>query len=731
MADEEIILRIEADTEEAEKNIDSLTESIEQNRSETQNLQADQKKLEQQGKKNGEQWNKNAKEIALNRSSLQTMSRERKNAINITQNETRTLSQLRATLNTLKQQRNDNIVVGSKEFAATTTRIASLNKEIKAAEQAGGDFQRSVGNYSTALDGAAESMEAVIPGFGGMVRGMQAMTKSALAFIATPLGATLAAIAVALKTVQLFFTRTTDGSEKLRLATATLTAVWEAFLDVMSAVGRLIVDEVVAGFEQAGLKFAIMSATLKKGLLELELGFAKLLKRTEEVNRLQIEIAKTTIKLAVAQGDLFVSVTKSNKAFAENKEIIKEAADAAGEKVRRTRELEQAEIDLEKVIVKSTVTNAELNRQISEGIFIANDQTKSFEERRAGLTSAGEAEQALADSRVMIANEEARISRERNTINDSLIKNFQEVADLEAKAIEAETASFRLKKKLLAQEKTLLAEETAAINKADKEKEAINAKETKRINKKSELQNQILQIKKQQEIDAAKTIEERVTKELELEDLKNAKLLLNKDLTNEQLQIIQLNHEIAIAAITQKGADQVAAITAKEVSKATALDIKAKADKLARDKASQQGFISLTAQIFNEASDLARDNVVASKLFAGAAATINTLQAITKTLAVGGAFAIPSALAVGALGFAQVAKIASTSVDAPTTSPGGTGLTGIARPINVDTGGADRQISDRQVLESALEGISAQISITELNRVQNKVSVAERDSKLV
>jgi len=100
-------------------------------------------------------------------------------------------------------------------------------------------------------------------------------------------------------------------------------------------------------------------------------------------------------------------------------------------------------------------------------------------------------------------------------------------------------------------------------------------------------------------------------------------------------------------------------------------------------------------------------------------------------LAVGGAFAIPSAIGVGALGFAQVAKIASTNVNNPSITPGGSGLTGITKPINVDTGGLDRQISDRQALENALEGISAQISITELNRVQNKVSVAERDSKLV
>lgn len=735
MADEEIILRVEADTGEAVKNIDLLTEAIEQNRSETSDLQADQKKLESQGKRNGEQWNKNAKEIALNRSSLQGMNRERKNAINVTQSETKTLSQLRATLNTLKQQRNDNIAVGSKEFDATTKRIASLNTEIKAAEQAGGDFQRSVGNYSTALDGATQSIDAIIPGFGGMVQGLQGMTKAALAFIATPLGAVLALIALALQSVAVFFSRTAEGQEELAKKTARLTSFLETFLDVVSAVGKYlfsifipiiktVVDLFVAQFHAVQAVARALKGDFKGALVS---------------SKAAIDDVKS------AFDNLSDGVNASIDNFNELTTSINESVQAAEGKSQISQQLAVDEFRLTEQIIKNTVAEARRTKQIAELILASKDETTSIEERTAALDKANELElKNLKDTEAILA-EELRIAAVRDSLHDSTIEDLQAVANAEAKLLQFQTQSFNRQRNLINRSNTLIKEQETLRkkNEADRVKRQTQQEkdretrmkaeekaaklETARLQKESDLANQILQIKKQREIEAATSNEDRINREIELENLKFEQLLSKTELSALQIEVITLNHENALAAITQKGADQIAAIELKAFKQTDAL----RKQNEALDKQSKQNFISLTAQVFSEASDLARDNAVASKLFAGAAATINTLQAITKTLAVGGAFAIPSAIAVGALGFAQVAKIASTSVDAPTTTPGGSGLSGIAQPINVDTGGLDRGISDNQILENALEGISAQISITELNRVQNKVSVAERDSKLV
>ena len=122
------------------------------------------------------------------------------------------LDQLRASLNLLQKeygQINKETAEGAAKAADYADRIEQLTLEVKSQEKAIGDTRRNVGNYEEAIQSAVGSM---IP-FGGQLTeiaqsgggvkgaltaittGIQGAARAAMAFIATPIGAAIAALA--------------------------------------------------------------------------------------------------------------------------------------------------------------------------------------------------------------------------------------------------------------------------------------------------------------------------------------------------------------------------------------------------------------------------------------------------------------------------------------------------------------------------------------------------------
>ena len=132
------------------------------------------------------------------------------------------LDQLRASLNLLQKeygQINKETAEGAAKAADYADRIEQLTLEVKSQEKAIGDTRRNVGNYEEAIQSAVGSM---IP-FGGQLTeiaqsgggvkgaltaittGIQGATRAALAFIMTPIGAAIAALAAIGTATKAFF----------------------------------------------------------------------------------------------------------------------------------------------------------------------------------------------------------------------------------------------------------------------------------------------------------------------------------------------------------------------------------------------------------------------------------------------------------------------------------------------------------------------------------------------
>ena len=215
MATQTEILRIEVDSNAARQNVTDLTKAIEGTTKATKDLEAENKRLAKQGKQNSQQYRDNAELIALNKSELQKLNVQRKREINTAQAQKGSLTDLRNSLAKLTEQRNRDLKVGSEAFNQANKNIAGLNKQIKAAEEQGGDFRRSVGSYSQAIEGATGNLSAISPALGGFTQRIVQATRAAIAFIATPLGAVLAAIGLAVGALTQYFRDNEEGQNRL------------------------------------------------------------------------------------------------------------------------------------------------------------------------------------------------------------------------------------------------------------------------------------------------------------------------------------------------------------------------------------------------------------------------------------------------------------------------------------------------------------------------------------
>jgi hypothetical protein len=128
---------------------------------------------------------------------------------------------------------------------------AELDKNTEAIKQNSSTLEKqrlNVGNYSGALD-------KLVPGLGATAEGFGTMTKSALTFIATPIGAVIGAIGLALAALMSYFKGSEKGQNDLNKVVAVGSALFEQLMNVVEAVGEVIFNA-ISNPKQAIIDFA-------------------------------------------------------------------------------------------------------------------------------------------------------------------------------------------------------------------------------------------------------------------------------------------------------------------------------------------------------------------------------------------------------------------------------------------------------------------------------------------
>jgi hypothetical protein len=130
-------------------------------------------------------------------------------------------------------------------------------------------------------------------------------------------------------------------------------------------------------------------------------------------------------------------------------------------------EVERAEREL-------VVQRAQANKQIQEQRFIANDLTKSTEERIAALEAANKLEEEVLNKELKTQRQRVAALKAQAAISESNKETLDEIAQAEARVADLETASIGRRREMGMQVQTLRKEQQAAAEQAIKAEQELS-----------------------------------------------------------------------------------------------------------------------------------------------------------------------------------------------------------------------------------------------------------------
>ena len=333
---------------------------------------------------------------------------------------------------------------------------SKLNKAIEESEDAvknlGASGQKTVQLLDQATGGLATKFVQAKAGITGLLKGLN-LTKVAIA--ATGIGL----FVTALGSLVAYFTQTKRGAEVLAQAMAGLKAAFSVLVDLTSSLGESIFNA-FANPKQALIDFGNSIKTYVQdkidGILKTVGLLGSAIKKVFSGDFSgAIDDAKEAAKTFVMEATVIGDIVDVGGAVIDTfSGIAKEIGNAASAATR----LEKAQQKLIDRQRETLVLTAKERAGIKELNLIAEDTTKSIDERIAAAEEAGAKERALFERRRAEAEEALRIRREQNALSESTAEDLQAEAELEAEVYNLQAESLELQTTLQNKLNTLKAE---------------------------------------------------------------------------------------------------------------------------------------------------------------------------------------------------------------------------------------------------------------------------------
>ena len=314
------------------------------------------------------------------------------------------------------------------------------------------------------------------------------------------------------------------GLKELKQQQATATRETKKFTDAQKEQDKVVKDGIgnfqIMGVSLNGIKkttgqiiptLKLMFKTITAGIASTGIGVLLLafgslvtyLTSTKEgMDKLNVVIAKVSAAFKVIKdrvssvggaiakafsGDIRGAINDVKDATKGVVEEMKEEVKVAGELTKATHKLRDAENDFK-------VKKAETRKEIEKARLLAEDETKSAQERLTALRKALDLEQETSDEEVKMAKERLRIFEEDMRMSKHKAVDEKELADLKADVFAKETSSLRLQKrvmtevnemenKIASEEKARSDERQARLDAEAAKIQAVIDKETERVNK--------------------------------------------------------------------------------------------------------------------------------------------------------------------------------------------------------------------------------------------------------
>ena len=348
------------------------------------------------------------------------------------------------------------------------------------------NVKSNIGDVSKDASGLASEFKVMGVSLNGVKAGFKSVATTAKASFATIkagiMSTGIGALLIAVTALISYFTNTKRGADKLTQAFTAMGAVVDVLTDRLSKVGEAISFVFSGEFRKAG------------------------------------EALKGT----------FAGIT----------EEIKEEVKAMVELTKRTQALRDADNEF-------MVQKAKTRQEIEKARLIAEDETKSAEERLENLKKALELEAKTTEDEIALARERMAIKQEEMALSENSAEDEAELARLKTEIIEKETASIKMRRRVVTEvnslEREILAEEKARA----KEKQDLIDAENKRI------------ADEKKKADDAKALADKKAADKEIAEAKRV--------ANEKIAILKAEEDFKKATI-EKGFGAAAAMAGENVA---------------------------------------------------------------------------------------------------------------------------------------------------------------------
>lgn len=455
-----------------------------------------------------------------------------------------TISSLRAQnklLNQLRNETNLETAEGRAELERLNAQLDTNNDKIKANVDSLSQQKINVGNYSDSIKDALGNMNpfnqsitvfisnvqeagGVTQFFGQGIRAVttaiKGMTVATLSFLATPIGAVIGAIGLALGLVVTALTSTQEGMDKVTAVTRPLTAVMEVLLGIVQDLGLALIDA-----------FSDPLTTIEKIY-----DFIK-----DRVVR-QFEALKDIVQglftldfdqMQKGFDDLGAMATETWGAIGE---AVGYVTDKVAEGVRLGEELDRLSKEYEETQIRNATLIPMLNSQLREQNKIAEDTTKSTAEREAAARRTLELSRQINAAKKDELSLELQIAENEAARNDTTRADQLEIEQIKGRIHDADAQSAEL--------------ETTQQNKLNTIRKDALAQQEKAVDEQIKKQQELLALFEAEQGERARTLAEEITLAEQVSERKKeilqAELDANK-ISEEayRTEILQLDQELA------------------------------------------------------------------------------------------------------------------------------------------------------------------------------------------
>lgn len=461
---EKLLQKIE---QERQKTLQQLNKAKQEEEKTTQQkLKTDQsanktliesEKLLQQQSKTRQQLNKE-KEQSKKQSEKEQKRLQQENSLYAQQ--AKRLNDLRANAKEVAIQFGTN----SKQFKTVAKEVNNLDARLKGVDSSLGQSQRNVGNYTSAFQG--------LPGpIGGAIGGLKALTQASKAFIATPIGAIIAGIALALKSLTTFFRSSEEGQDALNKVTKVFGTIIGNIRDVVAKLGKLIFD----AFNNPRETILKLGNTIKENIVNRFVGLIELI---PNIGRAVGKLFKGEFAEAgKIAGDAIAKVTlgvdnfteKATTGFNNAKNAITELIEETDKEIDIAKNLADRQNELNKAERKNLIEEAKLRSEIASIRAKAADKENVSAEERLNLTNkAIDLENEILENAQKIAKEKLELTRIENSLSESTREDLEKEAKLEQELINLETVNAERRRRFIAERTSAQRELNSILEQSEK-----------------------------------------------------------------------------------------------------------------------------------------------------------------------------------------------------------------------------------------------------------------------